>query len=68
MYKKLNVGKGAGVAQWIRRWTFKRKVPGSNPSAAVRDFYPGINFVQIPSGVSLGKALYPHFLLFRMRV
>ena len=30
---------GAGVAQWIRRWTFKQKVRGLNPSSAARDFF-----------------------------
>ena len=36
----------AVVAQWIRRWTLNREVPGLNQLAA--------------AGVPLGKALYTH--------
>ena len=50
-----NGEKGAGIAQWLARWTSDVKVPGSNHGSGI-------------AGVSLGKALYSHFLLLRMRV
>ena len=50
---KKKVIRGAVVAEWLRPLTSMPEVPGSNPGPAV---------------APLGKALYPHCLVFRRRL